>query len=76
MSISNENLRPPLLSLENLDYGDFETQEESYRDLEKEKPPLRIVAPGRVFRPDAVDASHSFMFHQVEGLWGDEEVVF
>ncbi len=46
------------------------------RVMEKEKPPLRIVAPGRVFRPDAVDASHSFMFHQVEGLWVDRDVRF
>ena len=46
------------------------------RVMEKEKPPLRIVAPGRVFRPDAVDASHSFMFHQIEGLWVDEDVRF
>ena len=44
--------------------------------MEKEKPPLRIVAPGRVFRPDAVDASHSFMFHQIEGLWVDRDVRF
>ena len=46
------------------------------RVMEKEKPPLRIVAPGRVFRPDAVDASHSFMFHQIEGLWVDRDVRF
>jgi len=46
------------------------------RVMEKEKPPLRIVAPGRVFRPDAVDASHSFMFHQIEGLWVDKDVRF
>lgn len=30
--------------------------------------PIKIVAPGRVYRPDAVDATHSFMFHQIEGL--------
>lgn len=46
------------------------------RVMEKEKPPLRIIAPGRVFRPDAVDASHSFMFHQIEGLWVDRDVRF
>jgi len=46
------------------------------RVMEQEKPPLRIIAPGRVFRPDAVDASHSFMFHQVEGLWVDRDVRF
>ena len=32
------------------------------------KPPLAVIIPGRVYRPDAVDASHSFMFHQIEGL--------
>ncbi|MFA5146517.1 MAG: phenylalanine--tRNA ligase subunit alpha [Candidatus Omnitrophota bacterium] len=38
------------------------------RFMEKNKPPFAIVVPGRVYRPDATDASHSFMFHQVEGL--------
>jgi phenylalanyl-tRNA synthetase alpha chain len=38
------------------------------RFMEKNKPPFSIVIPGKVFRPDATDASHSFMFHQVEGL--------
>lgn len=37
-------------------------------------PPLKIVAPGRVYRPDAVDATHSFMFHQIEGLHVAERV--
>ncbi len=36
--------------------------------------PIRIVAPGRVYRPDAVDATHSFMFHQLEGLYIDRGV--
>jgi len=36
--------------------------------------PIRIVAPGRVYRPDAVDATHSFMFHQIEGLSIDKGV--
>lgn len=38
------------------------------RQLEKRKPPLRIVAPGRVYRRDDIDATHSLMFHQVEIL--------
>lgn len=46
------------------------------RVMEKEKPPLAVVAPGKVFRPDATDASHSFMFHQVEGLMVDKDVTF
>ena len=46
------------------------------RVMQKEKPPLRIIAPGKVFRPDATDASHSFMFHQVEGLAVDRDATF
>ncbi len=46
------------------------------RVMEKEKPPLAVVAPGRVLRPDATDASHSFMFHQVEGLMVDKGITF
>jgi len=38
------------------------------RIMEKQKPPLKIIAPGRVYRSDAVDATHSPVFHQVEGL--------
>lgn len=38
------------------------------RIMKEKKPPLAVVAPGRVYRPDAVDASHLFMFHQVEGF--------
>lgn len=46
------------------------------RIMERQKPPIRIIAPGRVYRPDTVDARHSFMFHQVEGLLVDEGVSF
>jgi len=46
------------------------------RVMEKQKPPIRIIAPGRVYRPDTVDARHSFMFYQVEGLLVDEGVSF
>lgn len=46
------------------------------RVMKERKPPLRIVAPGRVYRPDQVDASHSFMFHQIEGLMVDERTTF
>jgi phenylalanyl-tRNA synthetase alpha chain len=38
------------------------------RVMERQPPPVRVIAIGRVYRPDAVDATHSFMFHQVEGL--------
>ncbi len=44
------------------------------RVMEKQKPPVRIIAPGRVYRPDAFDASHAPVFHQVEGLYVDERV--
>lgn len=46
------------------------------RVMEHREPPIRIIAPGTVYRPDTVDASHSFMFHQVEGLAVDEGVTF
>ena len=44
--------------------------------MESKKPPIQAIMPGRVYRPDAVDASHSFMFHQVEGLMVDEGIDF
>jgi phenylalanyl-tRNA synthetase alpha chain len=44
------------------------------RTMEARRPPLRIFACGRVHRPDTVDATHMFMFHQVEGLTVDEGV--
>jgi phenylalanyl-tRNA synthetase alpha chain len=44
--------------------------------MEKLKPPLRIVIPGKVYRRDAFDASHSPMFHQIEGLAVDTNITF
>ncbi len=46
------------------------------RVMERRKPPLRIVVPGVVYRPDPLDPSHSFMFHQVEGLMVDDRTSF
>jgi phenylalanyl-tRNA synthetase alpha chain len=46
------------------------------RIMKKFKPPLAVIIPGKVYRPDAVDASHSFMFHQIEGLLVDKQVSF
>jgi phenylalanyl-tRNA synthetase alpha chain len=46
------------------------------RHMQQKPPPVRIIAPGRVFRRDTVDASHSPVFHQVEGLYVDEHVTF
>lgn len=44
------------------------------RVMEKQKPPVRVIAPGRVYRSDAVDATHSPIFHQIEGLVVDKGV--
>ena len=44
------------------------------RTMEQRKPPIRIIAPGRVYRSDAVDATHSPIFHQIEGLVVDEGI--
>jgi phenylalanyl-tRNA synthetase alpha chain len=46
------------------------------RTMEKTQPPIRIICPGRVFRRDQADATHTPMFHQVEGLLVDEGVTF
>lgn len=43
-------------------------------EMEKRKPPIRIIAPGRVFRSDEVDATHSPVFHQIEGLVVDKNI--
>lgn len=44
------------------------------RYMEKHSPPIRIVSPGRVFRHEAVDAGHSAVFYQIEGLYVDRGV--
>ncbi|MFW5798604.1 MAG: phenylalanine--tRNA ligase subunit alpha, partial [Planctomycetota bacterium] len=46
------------------------------RHMEKTPPPVRMVAPGRVYRPETIDATHACMFHQVEGLAVDEGITF
>jgi phenylalanyl-tRNA synthetase alpha chain len=46
------------------------------RTMEKIKPPIRIVIPGKVYRNDPPDASHSPMFHQIEGLAVDTNITF
>ena len=46
------------------------------RTMEKFKPPVAVVAPGRCFRRDTVDARHSHTFHQIEGLYVDKDVKF
>ena len=46
------------------------------RTMEKQKPPVRVIVPGKVYRRDNPDATHSFMFHQVEGLAVDTDITF
>ncbi|MGI6336965.1 MAG: phenylalanine--tRNA ligase subunit alpha [Eubacteriales bacterium] len=51
-----------------------QTSSVQVRTMEHRKPPIRVIAPGRVYRSDAVDATHSPLFHQIEGLLVDEGV--
>lgn len=44
------------------------------RVMKSQKPPIRIIAPGRVYRSDAIDGTHSPMFHQIEGLVVDRGI--
>ena len=46
------------------------------RTMENREPPIRIISPGRVYRSDAVDATHSPLFHQIEGLVVDKGITF
>jgi phenylalanyl-tRNA synthetase alpha chain len=46
------------------------------RTMEKQQPPVRVIVPGKVYRRDNPDATHSFIFHQVEGLAVDTDVTF
>ncbi|MHC4871149.1 MAG: phenylalanine--tRNA ligase subunit alpha [Planctomycetota bacterium] len=44
--------------------------------MQSTTPPVRVIAPGRVYRPDTVDATHFYSFHQIEGLAVDEDISF
>ena len=46
------------------------------RVMEQKKPPIRIISPGRVYRSDTLDATHSPLFHQIEGLVVDKGITF
>ncbi len=46
------------------------------RTMEKQAPPVRIIVPGKVYRRDNPDVTHSYMFHQVEGLAVDTDITF
>ena len=52
------------------------TSPSQIRVMQGEKPPLAVISPGRVYRPDEVDATHSFMFHQIEGFVVDKDINF
>ncbi len=51
-----------------------QTSSVQVRVMENQKPPIRVIAPGRVYRSDAVDATHSPVFHQIEGLVIDKGI--
>ena len=51
-----------------------QTSSVQIRTMEQRKPPIRIISPGRVYRSDAVDATHSPLFHQIEGLVIDKGI--
>jgi phenylalanyl-tRNA synthetase alpha chain len=51
-----------------------QTSSVQIRIMETQRPPIRIVAPGRVYRPDTVDATHLFQFHQLEALVVDKGI--
>ena len=51
-----------------------QTSSVQIRTMEKMKPPIRIISPGRVYRSDTVDATHSPLFHQIEGLVIDKGI--
>jgi phenylalanyl-tRNA synthetase alpha chain len=46
------------------------------RTMEKQPPPVRIIVPGKVYRRDNPDATHGYMFHQIEGLAVDSDITF
>lgn len=53
-----------------------ETSAVQIRTMESRQPPVKIIAPGRVYRYEATDRTHSTMFHQVEGLLVDRDISF
>jgi phenylalanyl-tRNA synthetase alpha chain len=53
-----------------------ETSAMQIRTMEQQAPPVHVIAPGRVYRREAQDATHSSVFHQVEGLAVDEGITF
>jgi len=68
------------LYVEPNDYGQpllrTHTSPMQIRTMEKRQPPVRVIVPGKVYRRDNPDATHSFIFHQVEGLAVDTDITF
>ncbi|MBN3040457.1 MAG: phenylalanine--tRNA ligase subunit alpha [Candidatus Omnitrophica bacterium] len=52
------------------------TSPSQIRIMQQYKPPMAVISPGRVYRPDEVDATHSFMFHQIEGFAVSQNISF
>lgn len=53
-----------------------QTSNAQVREMENNKPPLRVIAPGRVYRSEAVNARKNNFFHQIEGLYVDKDITF
>lgn len=53
-----------------------QTSNAQIREMETSKPPLRVIAPGRVYRSEAVNARKNNFFHQIEGLYVDKDITF
>lgn len=53
-----------------------QTSSVQIRTMQNQKPPIRIISPGRVYRSDTVDSTHSPLFHQIEGLVVDKGITF
>ena len=53
-----------------------QTSSVQIRVMEKQKPPIYIISPGKVYRADEVDATHCPVFHQIEGLVVDKDITF
>lgn len=72
--LENFYLRPPDASQQASLLLRSQTSTVQIRVMEHTPPPVRIISLGRVYRPDTADATHYPMFHQMEGLWVDEQV--
>jgi phenylalanyl-tRNA synthetase alpha chain len=79
VSIPTQNAQPQTANLQPqtsspLQLLRTQTSTVQIRVMERQKPPIRVVIPGRVYRPDTVDQTHLFMFHQLEALVVDRNV--